>query len=56
MTQPDGNAKKQELKEAMQERLNNLVANDPILQKMQGQLDGITFMEGEQDGHIKTDQ
>lgn len=56
MTQLDADAKKQELREAMQERLNYLVANDAMLQKMQGQLDGITFMEGEnKNEHIETD-
>ena len=50
MTLPDIEAKMKEIKEAMQERLNFLVSDDAVLQKMQGQLDGITFMEGNRNG------
>ena len=43
------------IKEAMNTRLQTLVQNDARLQKLQGQLDGILWSQGEENGIVKTD-
>ena len=43
------------IKEAMNARLQQLVQNDARLQKLQGQLDGILWSQGEENGIVKTD-
>lgn len=43
------------IKEAMNARLQQLVQNDARLQKLQGQLDGILWSQGEENGIVQTD-
>tara|TARA_R100000458_G_C8264003_1_gene239253 strand:+ start:545 stop:745 length:201 start_codon:yes stop_codon:yes gene_type:complete len=42
------------IKEAMNARLQTLVQNDARLQKLQGQLDGILWSQGEENGIVET--
>ena len=43
------------IKEAMNARLQQIVQNDARLQKLQGQLDGILWSQGEENGIDKAD-
>ena len=43
------------IKEAMNARLQQNVQNDARLQKLQGQLDGILWSQGEENGIVETD-
>ncbi len=43
------------IKEAMNARLQQIVQNDARLQKLQGQLDGILWSQGEENGIVETD-
>ena len=43
------------IKEAMNARLQQIVQNDARLQKLQGELDGILWSQGEENGIVETD-
>ena len=53
MTQEEIEKQVETIKNQMNARLNELVSQDAILQKLQGQLDGINWIQGEQNGIVK---
>jgi len=53
MTQEEIEKQVEAIKNQMNLRVNELVNQDAILQKLQGQLDGINWIQGEQNGIVK---
>jgi hypothetical protein len=54
MTQEEIEKQVETIKNQMNARLNDIVNQDAILQKLQGQLDGINWIQGEQNGISET--
>tara|TARA_R110002012_G_scaffold42196_6_gene114988 strand:- start:2893 stop:3078 length:186 start_codon:yes stop_codon:yes gene_type:complete len=55
MTQEEIQKQIETIKNQINLRLNELVNQDGIIQKLQGQLDGINWIQGEQNGIVKED-
>jgi len=53
MTQEEIQKQIETIKNQINLRLNELVNQDGIIQKLQGQLDGINWIQGEQNGIVK---
>ena len=53
MTQEEIQKQIETIKNQINLRLNELVKQDGIIQKLQGQLDGINWIQGEQNGIVK---
>jgi hypothetical protein len=53
MTQEEIQKQIETIKNQMNVRLNDIVSKDAIIQKLQGQLDGINWIQGEQNGIVK---
>ena len=55
MTQEEIQKQIETIKNQINLRLNELVNQDGVIQKLQGQLDGINWIQGEQNGIVKED-
>ena len=55
MTQEEIQKQIETIKNQINLRLNELVNQDGIIQKLQGQLDGINWIQGEQNAIVKED-
>lgn len=53
MTQEEIQKQIETIKNQINLRLNELVNQDGVIQKLQGQLDGINWIQGEQNGIVK---